>query len=209
MRGVAVRKWVEASISLLAGMFIVTSLVTAEPDSPKLSTFGLGNLKPIDSELKVASGQKAPEFTLPSVSGKKISLSQFKGKKNVVLSFVPAAWTPVCSDQWPGYNLAQDMFSKGDAVLIGITVDNIPSLQAWTAEMGQLWFHVLSDFWPHGSVADKYGVLRSDGLAERALVFIDKQGIIRAIVVMDINKKPNLQTCSSGLKKLKSCRVEQ
>ena len=149
-------------------------------------------------------GAGAPDFTLPSISGKKISLSQFKGKNNVVLSFVPAAWTPVCSDQWPGYNLAQDMFRKGDAVLLGITVDNIPTLRAWTAEMGQLWFHVLSDFWPHGAVAEKYGVLRSDGLAERALVFIDKQGIIRAIVVMDINKKPNLQTCSSGLKKLES-----
>jgi peroxiredoxin (alkyl hydroperoxide reductase subunit C) len=195
-------------MTVVAGIFMITSLVAADTDSLKSNTFGLGNLKPIDSELKVASGQKAPDFTLPSVSGKKVSLSQFRGKKNVVLSFVPAAWTPVCSDQWPGYNLAQDMFSQGDAVLIGITVDNIPTLRAWTAEMGQLWFHVLSDFWPHGSVADKYGVLRSDGLAERALVFIDKQGIIRAIVVMDINKKPNLQTCSSGLKKLESCRVK-
>jgi len=202
-------KCLNIGFGLLVVLLFTHSLVYSESDGVKNTTFGLGTLKPIDSELKVASGQKAPDLTLPSVSGKKVSLSQFKGKKNVVLSFVPAAWTPVCSDQWPGYNLAQDMFSKGDAVLIGITVDNIPTLRAWTAEMGQLWFHVLSDFWPHGAVADKYGVLRSDGLAERALVFIDKQGIIRAIVVMDINKKPNLQTCSSGLKKLESCRVEQ
>ena len=195
-------------MSVVAGVFMFISLVLADTDSLKNNTFGLGNLKPIDSELKVASGQKAPDFTLPSVSGKKISLSQFKGKKNVVLSFVPAAWTPVCSDQWPGYNLAKDMFEKGDAVLLGISVDNIPTLYAWTREMGQLWFHVLSDFWPHGAVAEKYGVLRSDGLAERALVFIDKQGIIKAIVVMDINKKPNLQTCSSGLKKLENSSVE-
>jgi peroxiredoxin (alkyl hydroperoxide reductase subunit C) len=47
--------------------------------------------------------------------------------------------------------------------------------------MGELWFPVLSDFWPHGAVADQYGVLRSDGVAERALIFIDKKGIIRDI----------------------------
>jgi peroxiredoxin (alkyl hydroperoxide reductase subunit C) len=69
--------------------------------------------------------------------------------------------------------------------------------------MGQLWFEVLSDFWPHGAVADKYGVLRSDGLSERALVFIDKQGIISAVLVMDINRRPDLITCATQLKKMK------
>ena len=95
-------------------------------------------------------------------------MNQFREKKNVVISFVPAAWTPVCSDQWPGYNIAKDLFEENDAVLLGITVDNIPTLFAWTQEMGGLWFPVLSDFWPHGAVAKKYGVLRSDGTSERA-----------------------------------------
>jgi peroxiredoxin (alkyl hydroperoxide reductase subunit C) len=194
---------------LLAVLFSSSILGFAETELLKDNTYNLGHLKPIDSELKVASGQKAPDFTLPSVSGKKISLSQFRGKRNVVLSFVPAAWTPVCSDQWPGYNLAKDLFERDDAVLLGISVDNIPTLYAWTRQMGQLWFHVLSDFWPHGAVADKYGVLRSDGLAERALFFIDKQGIIRAIVVMDINKKPNLEACSSGLRKLNAVELKK
>jgi peroxiredoxin len=70
--------------------------------------------------------------------------------------------------------------------------------------MGQLWFMVLSDFWPHGGVADKYGLLRSDGLSERALIFIDKKGVIRAIMVMDINKRPDLDACVIELKKLKN-----
>jgi peroxiredoxin len=70
--------------------------------------------------------------------------------------------------------------------------------------MGQLWFKVLSDFWPHGGVADKYGLLRSDGLSERALIFIDKKGVIRAIMVMDINKRPDLDACVIELKKLKN-----
>jgi peroxiredoxin (alkyl hydroperoxide reductase subunit C) len=156
-----------------------------------------GTLKPTDSKLKVQTGERAPGFTLPSVSGEQISLGRYLGKKNVVLSFVPAAWTPVCSDQWPGYNIVRDLFETYDAILLGITVDNIPTLFAWTNQMvpegGALWFPVLSDFWPHGAVAEKYGVLRSDGTSERAIFIIDKKGIIRYIDVHDINERPPLE----------------
>ena len=72
-------------------------------------------LKPIDSQPKLKVGDKAPDFSLPSLSGETVSLSQFQGKKNVVISFVPAAWTPVCSEQWPGYNLAKSLFEQNDA----------------------------------------------------------------------------------------------
>lgn len=194
---------VRVLIGIVMGLFLVCSNVGAQPSILAENIYNLGELKPFDSKLKVKSGQMAPDFKLPSVSGEKITLSQYRGKKNVVLSFVPAAWTPVCSNQWPGYNIAKDSFEQGDAVLLGITVDNIPTLHAWTREMGQLWFNVLSDFWPHGAVADKYGLLRSDGLSERALIFIDKKGIIRAAMVMDINKQPDLDACVIELKKLK------
>lgn len=163
-----------------------------------------GELKPVASHLKVKVGQKAPDFTLPSVSGKEVSLKDYLGKKNVVISFVPAAWTPVCSKQWPGYNLAEPVFKKYDAELLGITVDNIPSLHAWCEGMGKLWFPVLSDFWPHGEVAKKYGVLRKDGTTERALVVIDKKGVIRYIDVHDINTRPKLDILADELKKLQS-----
>jgi len=187
-------------------LFVLTAsmlltITSAFPQSEQ-STYSLGKLKPTDSQLKVKSGDLAPDFTLSSVSGKKITLSQYRGKKNVVLSFVPAAWTPVCSEQWPGYTMVKDTLDKNDTVLLGITVDNIPTLHAWTQYIGPLWFEVLSDFWPHGGVADKYGVLRSDGLSERALFFIDEKGIIRAIVVMDINKKPDVKVCFRDIDKL-------
>ena len=119
-----------------------------------------------------------------------------------MISFVPAAWTPVCSDQWPGYNIAKRIFDQADAVLLGISVDNIPTLYAWTNQMGKLWFHVLSDFWPHGGVADRYGVLRSDGVSERALFVIDKNGIIRYLYVSDINARPDLKDLATELEKL-------
>jgi peroxiredoxin (alkyl hydroperoxide reductase subunit C) len=164
--------------------------------------YPVGELKPVDSLSKLKVGDKAPGFTLPSISGEPVSLSAYAGKKNVVISFVPAAWTPVCSNQWPGYNVAKSMIEKNDAVLIGITVDNIPSLYAWTVEMGGVWFPVLSDFWPHGQTATKYGVFRSNGASERALFVIDKQGRIRYIDVHDINEKPSLETLITELEKL-------
>jgi peroxiredoxin (alkyl hydroperoxide reductase subunit C) len=189
------------SIAGLIGI-ILTVPAFAASAAYKDNIYNPGQLKPIDSELKVSVGEPAPDFTLPSVSGEKVSLGQFRGKKHVVISFVPAAWTPVCSDQWPGYNIAREMFEEHDAVLLGITVDNIPTLHAWTRQMGQLWFPVLSDFWPHGAVADRYGVLRSDGVSERALIFIDKKGIIRDIQVNDINKRPDLEACAINLEKM-------
>ena len=196
----------KASIILVMAAGLIGILLTAPSFGAsaayKENIYNPGKLKPIDSQLKVKVGEPAPDFTLPSVSGDKISLSQFQGKKNVVLSFVPAAWTPVCSDQWPGYNIVKNLFDDNDAVLLGITVDNIPTLHAWTRQMGKLWFPVLSDFWPHGAVADRYGVLRSDGLSERALIFIDKKGIIRDIQVSDINRRPDLESCVINLEKM-------
>jgi peroxiredoxin len=169
----------------------------------KNNIYNPGQLRPVDSALKVRVGEPAPDFTLPAISGDPVTLSQFRGEKNVVLSFVPAAWTPVCSDQWPGYNIIKDLFDANDAILLGITVDNIPTLFAWTNQMGELWFPVLSDFWPHGKVADTYGVLRSDGTSERAIFIIDKDGIIRYINVNDINKRPPLEDLIEELGKLK------
>jgi peroxiredoxin (alkyl hydroperoxide reductase subunit C) len=186
--------------ALVLLLFIATAFGASE--AFKDNIYDPGHLKPVDSTLKVKIGEPAPDFTLPSVSGEKISLSQYRGKKHVVISFVPAAWTPVCSDQWPGYGIVKAMFDENDAVLLGITVDNIPTLYAWTNQMGDLWFPVLSDFWPHGAVAEKYGVLRSSGVSERALIFIDKKGIIQDIQVSDINVRPDLAQCATTLKKM-------
>ena len=187
-------------------IFIWISAASGQSPDFKENIYPVGKLKPRDSVLKVKVGDLAPDFTLPSVRGGKVTLSQYRGKKNVVLSFVPAAWTPVCSDQWPGYNIAKEFFDQSNAILLGITVDNIPTLYAWTNQMcmggGTLWFPVLSDFYPHGAVAEKYGILRTDGVAERALFVIDQRGIIRYIDVHDINERPRLEVLVKELQKL-------
>lgn len=185
------------SVVLLSLVLVAISFGSSWAGGP-VSTFydyiyNPGQLKPIDSELKVNIGDPAPDFTLPSISGNTVQLSSFRHNSNVVLSFIPAAWTPVCSGQWPGYNIVHNKFTEHDAVLLGISVDNIPTLYAWTEQIGGMWFAVLSDFWPHGKVAQKYGVLRSDGTADRALVFINKDGIITGLQVADINIRPPLE----------------
>ena len=191
------KKWLLTLICMSAAL-----TASAASDTFKEFIYNPGILKPVDSTLKVKVGQQAPDFTLPSITGEKISLSQFKGRKNVVLSFVPAAWTPVCSDQWPGYNIARSLFEENNAILLGITVDNIPTLFAWTKQMGSLWFPVLSDFYPHGEVAQQYGILRPEGVSERALIFIDTEGVIRDILISDINVRPDLEYCALQLEKL-------
>jgi peroxiredoxin len=191
---------------LLAAMVLsyIGSPVHAKSAVPGDRIYDPGTLKATDSQPKLKVGDAAPDFTLPTVSGGEISLGSLKGKKNVVISFVPAAWTPVCSQQWPGYNIAKEFFDKDDAVVIGISVDNIPTLYAWTRDMGHLWFPVASDFWPHGAVAQKYGVLRSNGEADRALFVVDKKGIIRYIDVHDINAMPRLEILIKELDKLEN-----
>ncbi|MBW2193786.1 MAG: peroxiredoxin [Deltaproteobacteria bacterium] len=196
------RKYLLINLVSLLSLILISGTAFGRSEAFKDNIYNPGTLKPTDSTLKVRVGQKAPDFTLPSVSGEKISLKQFKGKKNVVISFVPAAWTPVCSDQWPGYNIVKARFENNDAILLGITVDNIPTLHAWTNQMGDLWFPVLSDFWPHGRVAEMFGVLRSDGTTERALFVIDKEGILRYVYVEDINKRPDLKLLVTELEKL-------
>jgi len=92
----------------MLGALLMSISAFGQSGELKNNIYNPGNLKPRDSELKVKAGQAAPEFTLPAISGNKISLSQYRGQKNVVLSFVPAAFTPVCSDQWPGYNIVKE-----------------------------------------------------------------------------------------------------
>ena len=192
--------------SILAASLLVLvpcRLLAQESGIPQDRIFEVGTLKPLDSTLKVKVGDPAPDFSLPTIDGRTITLAEFRGKKNVVLSFVPAAWTPVCSGQWPGYNIVQDMFDQAKTHLIGVSVDNVPTLHAWVQEMGGVWFPVASDFYPHGQLADSLGILRSTGEAERSLFLIDKQGIIRYIDVHDINSRPDLGPLMKAMQELK------
>ena len=86
--------------------------------------------------------------------------------------------------------------------VLGISVDHIPCLQAWAKELGEISFPLLSDFWPHGKIAKKYGVLRDDGVTERAIFIIDEKGVIRYIDIHDIDQQPSNEVLMSEIQKI-------
>ena len=186
----------------LLGLVVIATPAHAASSAFTGQLYDPGQLKPVDSVLKVEKGDTAPDFTLRAVSGRRVTLSDLQGKKNVMLTFVPAAWTPVCSDQWPGYNIAQKLFDRYDTTVIGISTDNIPTLYSWTKEMGTLWFEVVSDFWPHGEVSSRYGVLRTDGTSERAIFIIDRPVRRRFIFDLLIRHTQAVQVMAIGLGEL-------
>lgn len=143
----------------------------------------------------------APDFTLPSHLEKNVTLSDLKGK-NVVLAFFPLAFTPVCTSQIPAYEAEMAKFTVLDTQIVAVSVDNTASQKAWALSLGGIHYPILSDFWPHGEVATKYGVLRKEGYAERAVVVIDKHGIVRYVDVHDIHQAPSNQELRKVLREI-------
>lgn len=147
-------------------------------------------------------GDLAPDFTLPDSKGEKVTLSDYRGKKNVVLAFFPFAFSGTCSAQMPSYEAELERFHTYETEVIGISADARHALNAW-AKQYQITFHLLSDFYPHGAVAQKYGVLHELGMPERALFVIDKEGKIHWIHVhRPIGEAPDNEELFDVLKKL-------
>jgi peroxiredoxin len=125
----------------------------------------------------LSAGGVAPDFTLRVTADQNLSLRDLAGRP-VVLAFYPADWSPVCGDQMSLYNEVLPEFRKHDAELLGISVDSVWCHEAF-AEARKLHFPLLADFHPKGAVAKQYGAYRdSDGLCERALFVIDREGKI-------------------------------
>jgi len=128
-------------------------------------------------------GDEAPDFTLDSATTTgSVTLSAFRGKQNVVLAFFPYAFSGTCSAQMPSYEAELDRFRSYDTEVIGVSEDSKHALAAWAKQYG-ITFPLLSDFYPQGKVVDLYGVRHAAGMAERALVVVDKTGKIAWIHV--------------------------
>lgn len=147
-------------------------------------------------------GEKAPDFELRSHRGGTVKLSDFRGK-NVVVAFHPLAFTPVCANQMTGYESDLAQFEKAGAVVLGISVDAQPAKAAWAKTLGPISYDLLSDFHPHGEVAQKYGVYRAkDGISERAVFVVDRNGRIAWAKVYPIPELPNNQEVLEALQGL-------
>jgi peroxiredoxin len=138
----------------------------------------LGQANPPKTQLKV--GDEAPDFTLPSTTGQTVKLSDFRGKKNVVLAFFPAAFTGGCTKEMLSYQAGIAKFEGADTVVFGISEDFTPSQKEF-AEKNKLMFPLLSDF-SKRQVAKDYGVLMPEmGIANRATFVVDREGKIQYI----------------------------
>ena len=103
----------------------------------------------------------------------------------------------------PSYELELYKFEGYNTQVLGISVDHIPTLKAWAESLGGISYPLLSDFWPHGAVAKKYGAFREEeGRSERALFVVDKKGIVRYVDIHDIDDLPDNEEIYEVLREL-------
>lgn len=138
-------------------------------------------------------GERAPDFVLKDQKGDDFKLSDFKGRK-VLLSFHPLAWTGICAQQMRDLEANFDRFDALNVVPVGISVDSVPTKNAWAKNLGLKKLRILADFWPHGRVAKLYGIFREDsGFSERANILVDEDGMIAFFRVYPIGQLPDLE----------------
>ena len=131
-------------------------------------------------------GDVAPDFELPDQTRTPVRLSSFRGEKNVIVVFYPLSFTGVCTGELCAIRDSIADFSNDDTVTLAISCDSSAVQAAFSREQGYA-FPVLADFWPHGAVADAYGVFNADiGLAMRGTFIVDKAGTVVYKVVHGI-----------------------
>ena len=129
--------------------------------------------------MTVQVGEKAPDFTLKNQDGQEVSLADFRGKQAVLLVFYPFAFSGICTGELCSVRDDLTSFQNEAVQVLGCSVDTTWSLKVWAQQEGYD-FPLLSDFWPHGAVAETYGVFSADlGFAFRGTFLIDKDGIVR------------------------------
>jgi peroxiredoxin Q/BCP len=150
---------------------------------------------------KIETGSKAPEFSLPDQRGKRVNLSDYLGKSNLVVYFYPKDESYGCTKEACSFRDNYEIFREAGAEVIGISSDDISSHQAFAANH-KLQFILLSD--KDKTVADKYGVGKSLGVLPGRVTFvIDKQGIIRMIFSSQLNFQKHIDEAIETLKRLK------
>ncbi|MBP2331207.1 peroxiredoxin [Kibdelosporangium banguiense] len=129
--------------------------------------------------MAVEVGSKAPDFTLNDYNKQPVTLSSYQGEKNVLLVFYPFAFSGICQGELCQVRDELATYTDANVQVIGVSVDTPFSLKAWADQQGYQ-FPLLSDFWPHGTVATAYGVFNDKaGLANRGTFLIDKDGVVR------------------------------
>src|SRR6202162_4506789 len=153
--------------------------------------------------MPIAVGQPAPDFTLKDQSQKEVKLSDFAGKRNVVLMFYPLDFSPVCTNEHACVVNDMKQIEQLNAQMLGLSVDSVWSHKAFAEKMG-IHYPLLADFNPRGAVADKFGVYQSErGTAGRAIAIVDKTGKLAWLKSYDYPAVPETKEVAEALEKLK------
>lgn len=144
--------------------------------------------------MTVKIGAPAPDFSLKDQDQKDVKLSDFRGKKRVVLVFYPLDWSPVCTKEHACFINDMKQFEQLDAQVMGISVDSVWSHKAYADKMG-IRYPLLADFHPRGAMASKYGAYLDDkGITGRSITIIDRDGNVawnknyEILTVPDVNE---------------------
>ena len=152
--------------------------------------------------MAISVGTPAPDFTLKDQSQKEVKLSDFKGKKNVVIVFYPLDWSPVCTNEHACFVNDLKNFDKLNAQVLGVSVDSVWSHKAFAEKMG-IHYPLLADFQPRGAVGEKFGVYLADkGITGRAIAIVDRQGNLAWFKNYDIPSIPEIKEVAEALAKL-------
>lgn len=140
----------------------------------------------------VAVGDAAPNFALTDNNEQYVRLSDYRGKR-VLLSWHPLAWTPVCTDQMRALENGYETFEHLNTVPLGFSVDPAPCKKLWAEALQIKMVRLLADFWPHGKVAQDYGIFReSEGYSERANIIVDENGKVMWVKVYPSAQLPDI-----------------
>jgi peroxiredoxin len=137
----------------------------------------------------IETGAEAPEFDLEVDGAERVRLSDFHGRRNVLLVFHPFAFTAVCEEEARDLEENLPSFEHAETEVVLVSCDSAPARRAWKRELG-LTYMVASDFWPHGEAARAYGVFDEEkGAAVRGTFLIDKSGTVVWTLVTDADTR--------------------
>lgn len=154
--------------------------------------------------MSIAVGEKAPDFTLPNQDKKEVTLSDFTGKKNVVLVWYPLDWSPTCTNEHACFVNEMKSFEALDAEVLGVSVDSVWSHKAYADKMG-IKYSLLADFHPKGAMSEKYGVYLPDkGITGRAIAIVNRDGNVAWFKNYDIPVVPDVKEVAAALNQVKA-----
>lgn len=156
----------------------------------------------MDQPRMIQPGDTAKNFSLKDQNDNTFDLLEQSGKR-VLLSFHPLAWTAVCAGQMKSLEENRESLEAVNTVAVGISVDSVPCKKAWAESLKIANTRLLSDFWPHGGVAQMFGIFRNaNGFAERANIIVDEKQTVVFVKVYPIHELPDIREVIRALERL-------